>query len=134
MTRADADLMKAQLLTPGDTSDDLAVLTRQRGDAKARFDQAVAEGDDSAILKWGAQLQSTDSAIAELRGAVEALTSQLADMEKARAEGMARLYNTSQAQYGALSGAFAEWLSTSLGGRVGSGLRTPSAAGTVARL
>ncbi len=125
----DAALTMAQVETPGDTSDDRAVLAGRLGLAQSYYGQAKASGDEAGITKWGQAVLDLKSSIDSLNASVEASLEQQLELQKQSKEDFQRLYNTSQAQYPVLVKAMADAISGEIGGKVGLGLMTPGYSG-----
>jgi hypothetical protein len=128
----DADLLKAQILTPDDTTDDLAALRQKGTDVQGLVDTAIAGNDVEAILKWGPVLLGIRDSIKGLEQQATQTNQHLADLEREAKERAQRELRVSQTQYGALKKALADAVSGEIGGRVGLGFQTPSVAGRVA--
>lgn len=129
----DAALTEAQIDTPNDTSDDLAVYKGRLGIATAAYNAAKASGDKAGIVTWGAIMQQLTSSIDGLTSAVTDNTQTLLDLQTQSTQQFQALYNTSQAQYTVLMKGLADMVSGQIGGRVGLGFQTPSFAGSGAR-
>lgn len=130
---SDAALTMAQVDTPGDTSDDLAIDKGRLGVSQDYYAQAKASGDQAGIVTWGKAVMDNTQAIADLTQATEQNTQQQLDAERAAKEDFQRLYNTSQAQYGTWVKGIADAMSGQIGGKAGLGSMTPSFAGSGAR-
>lgn len=131
-----AELVKAQVLTPADLKDDRQVVVDQLTNATNAFNTAVANNDTDAIIQWGGEVTGLRQQIEQLDQTLQQTTEvmqQQLDLTRQQLEDARNLANTASAQTDALKGWFLEFVAAGLGGRVGAGLGTPSYAGGLAR-
>lgn len=135
----DAAMVKARVDTPGDLSDDLAVLNAQLGVSTEAYRQAVAAGDDPNIIKFGNMVLSLRDAMDDMNKAMNAntqtteqllaATRDLLELERQAKLDAQRAYNVSQSQYGALEGALVELVGRGQGRRVGLAIQAAGSPG-----
>ena len=131
-----AELVKAQVATPDDLSDDINVLTQQLTNATDAYNVAVANNDTAAIIKWGSDIVGLRGSIDQLTNATTAQTAAIQDQNeilKQQALDWQKMAATSGAQTDALKGWLLDFVSSGIGRQVGAGMGTPSYAGGLAR-
>jgi hypothetical protein len=126
LTAGQAALTVAQVMTPTSTVDDLAALTGSLGVATEGFNNAVARGDNEAIIEFGGQVLSLRDAIEALNNTVEESMMAQRDAEKTLKEEAQKRANVSESNYATLARAIADVASGQIGGTTGLGLMTPS--------
>jgi TP901 family phage tail tape measure protein len=129
LTAGEAALTIAKVRTPGDLSDDLAALQGELGTATRAFEDAVARGDQQAIIDFGGQVLGLRDSIEQLQGTVEQNTQAMLDLKRQQTEQYQKLYNVSQTELGQIKKWMADAVSTQVGGGVGLGFQTPGFAG-----
>lgn len=129
MSAADTALIRAQVDTAGDTSDDLAALNESLQGATQGYQQAIAAGDAQGVQEFGQAILGIKGSIDGLKQSVEENTSAMADLYKQQAEESRRREKLSQTQYGVLANAIAEVANGGIGGKLGLGLQSVGFAG-----
>lgn len=125
----DDDLVRAQVDTPDDTRDDLAVVTGKLAAATDGYANAIERGDSAAVIEFGQQVLSLRGDLKGLQASVEQNTQAMLDAEKAARERAERLLAVSQAQYPAFLAGLLDAYSARQGGSVSLGLKSVGYAG-----
>ena len=129
-----AELVKAQVLTPDNQTDDMAVMQQQLANATDAFHSAVAANDADAIIQWGGEIVSLRGSLESLSAAVTSNTQALLDLQTQIAQDAQRNAAVAGAQTDALKSWLLDFVSGGLGQRVGYGMGTPSYAGGLTRI
>lgn len=136
ITGLNDDLIRAQVDTPDDKTDDIAVVTAQLAAATAAYNDAVARNDEEAIGEFGSSVlglrgdlkslqESMDTNTAALTAALEASLA----LQKEQLAVANRALAISQNETGTIGRVIADIVSGELGGRIGLGLASPGFAG-----
>lgn len=126
-------------LTP-DTADDIVAANAAVAYGTTAYQQAITGGDPRKITEAATNLKGWQDALKGLTDAVDnnteaqlASAQAMADLQKQRADDAQTALRVSQTQYGVLKAALADIISGEIGGRIGLGAQSPSAAGVLAR-
>lgn len=132
----DDDLVRAQVETPDDPSDDIRVVTEQLAGAQAAYDDAVRRGDSEAIKEFGPLVISLRGALEQLTTAVgggAGLIQAILDL-KTSMDDLAKVASTTTAiEAGQLARGLADILSGQIVGRGLQGASQTAGAGTAVR-
>jgi TP901 family phage tail tape measure protein len=131
----DAQLIRAKILTPKDTSDDIAALQGALGVATAAYNEAYATGDIRGQQEFGGEVLSLTQSIDDLKKAVDDSAErerQMNDLLRQQLDEARRDKATSGAAKDAIIGALTDAANRKLGGVLGTSLSTPSSTGRVA--
>lgn len=94
------DLIRAQVDTPDDKKDDIAVVTAQLAQATAGYEAAIRQGNEEAIVDFGSQVLGLRESLKGLQDATDANTAGLEAEMKGLREEMARANAIASSEWG----------------------------------
>lgn len=126
----DADLIKAQVLTPNDLTDDKGVLTRQLDYWTGKFNEALQTADPFDDIEAGGHILELRDAIKGLDSTIDQAAKEKADLDKQMADNATRLIRLAETQGPAMTAAIGMMANGSIGGLSGLARLTPSFPGS----